>query len=174
MSIVTFSALTTARLTLRQLSIDDQLEILALRSDPKVNKYIGRQPSKTSEDAINFIKQIQQNVETNLSLYWAITLTETKTFVGTICLFNFSSNNNSCEIGYELLSEFQGKGIMNEAVKEVINYAFHNLGFAKIFAVTHCNNKKSITLLATFNFIKTLENDEEKPDFNIYMLTQQF
>jgi ribosomal-protein-alanine N-acetyltransferase len=34
--------------------------------------------------------------------------------VGTICLFGFSDENASCEIGYELLTNFQGQGIMKE------------------------------------------------------------
>ncbi len=76
--------MTTARLTLRQLSIDDQHGILALRSDPDINKYVGRQQSKTIEDAINFINKVAENIEKHIALYWAIILTETKTFWGTI------------------------------------------------------------------------------------------
>ena len=84
-----FPILTTERLTLRQLSIDDQQNVFALRSDKEINKYLGRQASKTIEDAINFINRINDNIKNNNSLYWAITLTKTSTFVGTICLFDF-------------------------------------------------------------------------------------
>lgn len=105
--------LTTERLTLRQLSIDDQQDILALRSNTAINKYLNREPSKTLEDAVKFINQVNANIEKQLSFYWAITLIETTTVVGTICLFDCSSENNSCEIGYELSTKFQGQGIMN-------------------------------------------------------------
>jgi ribosomal-protein-alanine N-acetyltransferase len=110
-----FPILTTERLTLRQLLIDDQNDIFALRSDTEINQYLNRQPSKTIEDAINFINKVNDNIKLNNSLYWAITLTMTKTFVGTICLFDFSDEKDSCEIGYELMTEFQGQGIMKEA-----------------------------------------------------------
>src|SRR5688500_7344056 len=96
-----FPTLTTRRLTLRQLTIEDQQEIFALRSDAAINKYLDREPSRTTEDAINFIEKINNLIQNNNSIYWVITLTETKTFVGTICLFDFSEENNSCEIGYE-------------------------------------------------------------------------
>ena len=166
-----FPILTTERLTLRQLSIDDQQNIFALRSDKEINKYLDRQISKTIEDAIDFINKINDNIEKNNSIYWAITLTKTRTFVGTICLFDFSNEKNSCEIGYELMINFQGKGIMKEAAGKVIDYAFQTLQFQKIIAFTHNGNQSSTKLLKKFNFIKSIEADKENSDFNIFTLT---
>jgi len=143
-----FPVLTTERLTLRQLSTADQQDIFVLRSDSEINKYLYREPSKSITDAINFIDKINDNIKNNQSIYWVISLTSTKTFVGTICLFDFSGettikneqyeqDKNSCEIGYELMTEFQGQGMMKEALTEVINYAFETLQFQKIVAFTH-------------------------------------
>lgn len=166
-----FPVLTTERLTLRQPTIDDQRDIFALRSDPEVNKYLGRQPSKTIEDAINFINKINDNFEKNSSIYWVITRTNTKEFVGTICLYDFSKENNSCEIGYELLPKFQGQGIMKEATEKIIEYAFQTIQFQKIVAVTHKDNQNSSKLLEKFDFKKSMEPDIENADLNIYTLT---
>jgi ribosomal-protein-alanine N-acetyltransferase len=165
-----FPILTTERLTLRQLSTDDEQNIFALRSDPAINKYLGRAPSKTIEDATNFINQINDNIQKNNSIYWVITLTETKTFAGTICLFDFSDEKNSCEIGYELMTKFQNQGIMKEALEEVIAYAFNTLKFQKIAAFTHQENQQSSKLLKKFNFTQSLETNEENPDYNIFTL----
>ncbi|HSQ44292.1 MAG TPA: GNAT family N-acetyltransferase [Ginsengibacter sp.] len=166
-----FPVLTTERLTLRQLLIDDQQDIFALRSDSEINKYIERKPSKTIEDAINFINAVNDNIKKNNSLYWVITLTKTKTFVGTICLFDFSDETNSCEIGYELMIAFQGQGIMREATEKVIDYAFQTLQFQKIVALTHKENENSIKLLSKFNFLQSKDAYEENPDFNIFTLS---
>lgn len=166
-----FPVFTTERLTLRQPTIDDQRDIFALRSDPEVNKYLGRQPSKTIEDAINFINKINDNFEKNSSIYWVITRTNTKEFVGTICLYDFSKENNSCEIGYELLPKFQGQGIMKEATEKIIEYAFQTIQFQKIVAVTHKDNQNSSKLLEKFDFKKSMEPDLENADLNIYTLT---
>jgi ribosomal-protein-alanine N-acetyltransferase len=165
-----FPVLTTERLTLRQLSIDDQQNIFALRSDKEINKYLDRQVSRTIEDAINFINKVNDNIKKNNSIYWAITLTETKKFVGTICLFDFSKENNSCEIGYELLTKFQGQGIMKEAVEKIIAYAFKTLQFQKIIAVTHPGNQNSTKLLTKINFIKSKEAHKENPELDIFTL----
>ena len=86
-----FPILTTERLTLRQLSIDDQENVFALRSNTEINKYLDRAPSKSIDDAINFIEKVTDNIKNNNSIYWVISLTNTKTFVGTICLFDFSN-----------------------------------------------------------------------------------
>jgi ribosomal-protein-alanine N-acetyltransferase len=44
-----FPVLKTERLTLRQLSVNDDKEVFALRSDKQVNKYIDRNPTNTIE-----------------------------------------------------------------------------------------------------------------------------
>ena len=166
-----FPILTTERLTLRQLSIDDKESIFELRSDKEINKYLDRQPSKTIEDAVNFINKVNDNIKKNNSIYWVITLTKTKTFVGTICLFDFSNEKSSCEIGYELMTKFQRQGIMKEAAEKVIDYAFQALQFQKIVAFTHNANRNSAKLLTKFNFKKSIEVNIENPDFSIFTLT---
>ncbi|AOM78375.1 GNAT family N-acetyltransferase [Pedobacter steynii] len=166
-----FPVLTTERLTLRQLSIDDQQDIFALRSDTEINKYLDREPSKTIEDAISFISKINDNIQKNKSIYWVITLTKTKTFVGTICLFDFSDEKNSCEIGYELMTKFQSQGIMKEAIEEVIAYSFQTLQFQKIVAFTHNKNQHSIKLLMKFNFFQSPETNKENSDYSVFALT---
>lgn len=167
-----FPILTTERLTLRQLSTDDQQDIFTLRSDIEINKYLDREPSKTIEDAINFFNKVKDNIEKNNSIYWVITLTATKTFVGTICLFGFSNEENSCEIGYELMTKFQGQGIMQEAAQSVIDFVFQTLKFKKILAFTHHENQNSTNLLLKLNFLKSIEADKENPNLTIFTLTQ--
>src|SRR5215218_1634995 len=129
-----FPVLKTERLTLRQLVSSDDNEIFALRSDGNVNKYLDRKPSKSIDDARNFIQAINENIQMNDSIYWAITLNATDKLIGTICLFDFSSDNLKAEIGYELLPDFQGKGIMQEATSKVIQFGFQHVGLASIEA----------------------------------------
>ena len=174
MSLINFTSfpiLTTERLTLRQLSIDDQQNIFALRSDQEINKFLDRPVARSVEDAINFINKVNDNVAKNNSIYWAITLSNTGIFVGTICLYGFSEENSSCEIGYELLTNFQGQGIMKKAAEKVIQYAFNTLQFQKIIAVTHTDNQKSTGLMEKLNFIQSGEAIEANPDLKIYILT---
>ena len=169
---ILFPILTTERLTLRQLTINDQQDILALRSDPVINKYLDRQPTQTREDAVKFINQVNDNIEKLIAYYWAITWTGTKTFAGTICLFSFSGEKDSCEIGYELMTKFQGQGIMKEAAQAVIAYAYQTLKLKKILAFTHCDNQHSTKLLEKFDFVKSGDTDRENPNLNLFILTK--
>ena len=162
-----FPILTTERLTLRQLIINDEQEIFTLRSDSEINKYLDRQISKTIDDARNFINKIIKSD----SLYWAITLSDKNILIGTICLFGFSDENDKCEIGYELLTNFQGQGIMKEAVEKVIDYAFNTIEVKKIEAFMHRDNLSSIKLLEKFSFRNLTEPDETNPDLICYDLT---
>ena len=166
-----FPILTTKRLTLRQLVTNDEQEIFTLRSDREINKYLDRQLSNTIADARNFINMVNENINKNVSLYWGITLSDRNILVGTVCLYGFSDENDNCEIGYELLTNFQGQGIMKEAVEKVIDYAFNTIGVKKIEAFFHRDNQNSIKLLEKFSFKNSNVLDETNPELICYHLT---
>src|SRR2546423_8450895 len=170
-SFAPFPILATERLTLRQLVISDEQEIFTLRSDGEINKYLDREVSNTIEDARNFINKVNENINKNDSIYWAITLGDKNILVGTICLFGFSDENSKCEIGYELLTNFQGQGIMKEAAEKVIDYAFNTIKVQKIEAFLHRDNQRSIKLLDTFSFKNSNEPDKTNPELICYHLT---
>jgi [ribosomal protein S5]-alanine N-acetyltransferase len=170
-SFAPFPVLTSERLTLRQLAISDEQEIFTLRSDREINKYLDRQASNTIDDARNFINKVNENIVENNALYWAITLSNRNILVGTICLFSFSDENGKCEIGYELLSNFQGRGIMKEAAERVIDYAFNTIKVQKIEAFLHRDNQRSINLLEQFLFRNSIESDKTNPELICYHLT---
>ncbi|MNT84539.1 hypothetical protein D3C72_2245630 [compost metagenome] len=55
-----------------------------------------------------------------------------------------------------MLSEFQGKGIMTEAIKKVIEYAFEKIKAKIITAFPSSDNINSVSILKKMNF--ELEN----------------
>ncbi len=165
----TFPTLTTERLILRQLLESDAQEIILLRSDITVNKFLDRKPSETLEDAVNFIR----NIKNNELLYWAIVQTPGEKLVGTICLFGFSDKADTCEIGYELLPNYQGQEIMTEALQKIIAFAFHTLGIKTIDAFTHKDNGASTKLLQKCNFETTVVSDETNPDVIAFRLSNR-
>lgn len=149
----------TIRLILRGLEPIDDKHIFSLRSNQLVNTYLDRKPAESLKDAQNFIYNIQSNQKENQLYYWGIIISEIQTFVGTICLFNVSKDIHSCDIGFELLPEFQGQGIMYEAAEAVLHFAFESFDMHTINAVTHKNNRSSIKLLEKLKFQR---NEKEK------------
>lgn len=166
-TLTSFPVLTTERLTLRQLNMDDDQQIFTLRSDSEINKYLDRQISNTIDDARDFINKIISSG----ALYWAITLNGEQVLAGTICLFSFSEENDNCEIGYELLTNFQGQGIMQEAAEKVIDYAFNIIKVQQIEACFHPDNLASARLLHKLSFTASNEPGKETPGLICYQLT---
>jgi ribosomal-protein-alanine N-acetyltransferase len=148
-----FPELETARLRLRQLSDADQLAVFSLRSDPQVNKFINREKPKRPEQASEFISRINKDISGGRSFYWAISISGNSDLVGVICLWNFSEDRKSAELGYELMPRFQKQGIMQEAVSRVLRFAFEQIYLERIEAFTHKKNINSIKLLRKKGFI---------------------
>jgi [ribosomal protein S5]-alanine N-acetyltransferase len=170
---VPFPAIKTQRLLLRQLMPNDRDAIFFLRSDDAVNQYIGRPRPKDMAEADAFIAKISKGIADGQSLYWAIAMPTTPALIGTICLWNFSEDGSMAEIGYELHPNYQGKGIMQEAVRAVLGYAFDQLRFQTIEAYTNLHNKPSIQLLVKNGFVHNPhKTDEDYPLNHIYTVTK--
>ncbi|MBW8684732.1 GNAT family N-acetyltransferase [Chitinophaga rhizophila] len=167
-----FPTLRTQRLTLRQLKLNDEKQVFSLRSDSAINKYLDRQIAETIDDATHFINKVNENVTRNNALYWAIVFSGDDVLIGTICLFNFSQEKDRCEIGYELVTAYQGKGIMAEAMEEVVNYAFNTLKLHTIEALSHRDNLPSKNLLAKFQFRDVNQPDKFDTALVCYHLTK--
>ena len=81
------------------------------------------------------------------SINWGISLKENSRLLGTICLFKFQPENYRAEIGYLLHADFHRQGIMNEAMKPVIDYGFNTLKLHSIEANVNPSNLASIKIL---------------------------
>ena len=164
-----FPVIKTERLILRKLSIFDDKEIFFLRSDDGGLKYLDIPKAETIADARKFISNINEGLELNEWFYWAITLINHDSLIGTICLWKFSSDRSEAEIGYQLLPEFQGKGYMQEAIQKIIEYSFIDLKLKKILAGLSPRNSKSINILERNNFIKieALENPHDSVCYSL-------
>ena len=174
MNIISFPILKTQRLTLRQLVDNDNTAIFSLRSDDQINKYIGRPQQHIIDEASAFINKINRMIEQNQSVYWAISLNNNTELIGTICLWNFSEDHLTAELGYELIPRFQGQGIMNEAIHSVIEYAFEKIDLETIVAYPHKDNKSSIKLLEKNGFIWEADKiDEDNLSNLIYSLKRE-
>jgi [ribosomal protein S5]-alanine N-acetyltransferase len=163
---IPFPNLSTERFILRQLKMDDATEIFALRSDDRVNEFLDRPRAQTIEDARGHIQRLNEGMMKNESILWAITFKNNDKLVGSICYWKISKEFSKAEIGYELLPDFQGKGIMQEVIPTVIEYGFSKMKFQIIEAELSPRNLKSIKLLEKNGFLK--ETNSQDPDSVVY------
>jgi ribosomal-protein-alanine N-acetyltransferase len=149
-----FPVLTTQRVVLRQLIADDEQNLFMLRSNEQVNKYLDRAIPHSPADVRPFIEKINNAIGNNETIYWAIAQKDDDKLIGTITLWNISVKNNMAEIGFELLPQFQGKGIMQEVISKVLAYGFETMQLQTIEAYTHQDNQASIKVLEKNGFVK--------------------
>jgi ribosomal-protein-alanine N-acetyltransferase len=150
-----FPELKTERLLLRRISEDDAPDIFVLRSDEDVLRYVGKEPAKTIEDAEKFIRTVDEGLHSTNAVMWGIALkNDLARLIGTICLWNIQKENYRAEIGYVLHPEFWRKGIMKEAIQQVIEYGFKKMGLHSIEARIHADNKASAAILEATGFLK--------------------
>ena len=149
-----FPVLESERLRLRRITAADVNEVFALRSSPDIMKYIPRPLAKTQEDALDYIKTIDKGTDENTLINWGITFKDNSKLVGMICLIRMQPENFRSETGYILHPDYQGKGVMKEALAAVIDYAFKDLKFHSLEAVIDPDNHASEHLLLRHSFIK--------------------
>ena len=148
-----FPELSTERLLLRQLRFSDAHCLAELRSNKKVNEHIDRPATMQTEEANNFIEKVNRRMKDGELLYWVIDLKGTGSFAGAICLWNIEADKDRAELGYELHPDYQGRGIMQEALHTVIEFGFAKMKLAVILALTKPANKASEKLLIKNSFI---------------------
>ena len=150
---IPFPDLTTERLNLRQITDNDLKEFFILKSDERLLISYDAKP-KTYEGAHRKLQELNEKIAKNESITWGITLKSQNELIGSICFWNISEEHSKAEIGYELMYDWQGKGIMQEAIKAVINYGFQNMKLQLIEAILNPDHIKSIKLLESNNFIR--------------------
>ncbi len=147
-----FPTLTSERLTLREVTKADLEDILYLRSDKEINKYIKGATSKNMEEVEAFLEMVNGKTKKGENVYWAINVGDDSKMIGSICLWNFSEDGKVAEVGYGLGLDFQNQGIMSEALQCVLVYGFRDLGLQEMEAYTHHQNEASKRLLVKNGF----------------------
>ena len=153
-SFLPFKELESERLLLRQITSDDVNEVFALRSNPETMKYIPRPLAVTINEAMVHVKMIQDKIETNEGINWAITLKGNPKMIGIIGHYRIRWEHFRSEIGYMLLPEYQGKGIITEAIQLMIDYGFNEMKMHSLEGIIDPQNTASARVLEKNGFVK--------------------
>jgi [ribosomal protein S5]-alanine N-acetyltransferase len=167
-SFLPFKNLESNRLILRQITNDDLAEVYALRSNPETMKYIPRPLATTNDEALAHIKMIQDKIETNEGINWAVTLKGNDKLLGIVGHYRIKWEHFRSEIGYMLLPEFHGQGIITEVVKLLIDYGFNEMKIHSLEATIDPRNTASARVLEKNNFVKEahlIENEFHNGEF---------
>jgi [ribosomal protein S5]-alanine N-acetyltransferase len=148
-----FPVIHTERLLLRQLVPADAPRILQLRSDKKALEFLDKAPLQNEDEALALINTIQDNLNNNNGITWAVALKEEpELLIGTLGLWRIMKEHYRAEIGYMLLPGYFNKGYMTEAIYTVNDFAFNQLNLHSIEANINPANKASEALLLKTGF----------------------
>lgn len=136
--------LETNRLIIRPVDINDAADIYNYAKNPNVGKMAGFSAHKNIEETKSIINTILK-----LDTY-ALVLKETNKVIGTVSLQK--KLEDIYEIGYSLSEDYWNKGLMTEAVKEVVRYAFLNLNAYEIDSGCFPSNDGSERVLLKNSF----------------------
>ena len=162
--------LETDRLTLHHLSTLDAEFTIELMNSPGWLEFIGDRGVKFEEAARNYLISgpIKSYRMYGYGMY-LVRLKEDETRIGMCGLVNRPGLEN-VDIGFALLPGYEGKGYGYESAKAVLEYAFDELDFQRIVAITEQNNLKSIRLLEKIGLSfkdKIIFNEEEVMLFSL-------
>jgi len=161
--------LETERLRLRTFTIADAAFVLELLNTPGWLQYIGDRGIKTLEQAQSYLANgpIMSYTTHGFGLYM-VELKEQHTAIG-MCGLLKRDYLEDIDIGYALLSAYEGHGYAIEIVEATIQYAFTELHLMHLAAITDTGNERSVHLLKKSGFIlKELITIENK-DLNLFI-----
>lgn len=141
--------LETERLILKMFTLDDAEDVYAYASNPNVGPPAGWSPHKSVEESREIIRDIFMPPEA-----WAIRIKGDDRVVGVIALEpdRLRPDADSRELGYNLAEEHWGKGYMTEAAREVLRFAFMELGLEQVGICTSRVNKRSQRIIEKCGF----------------------
>lgn len=154
MQFTPFPILESERLRFRKLTDNDAPEILELRSDPKIMEFIPRPLLIDLDGALAHIKMINDNIDANTDINWAVTEKNNDKCIGIMGFFRTQPEHFRTELGYMILPKYSGKGYVTEAVKEILDYAFNQLNFHSIEATIDSRHIGSERVLIKNGFSK--------------------
>ena len=137
------SVLMTRRLVLRRWNQKDAEDLDRYACDPDVGPIAGWPPHKNPDESRAVIRDVLNGREA-----YAICLKEDGRAIGAIELklnghTDLTDRDDECEMGYWLGKPFWGRGIVPEAVTEMLRRAFEDIGMQKVWVGYYEGNSKS-------------------------------
>lgn len=132
------SVLSTPRLRLRPVTVDDEELLFELDSDPEVMRWLSGGPGTPLEAIREAVLPgfLALPGERGFGC-WLVFEDETGDFLGWVSLRPGPSLEDGGEIGYRLRRAAWGRGCATEAAREVLAFAFENGGLARVFGTTY-------------------------------------
>ena len=139
--------LQTARLDLREFTLDDTAFIIELLNSPSWLAYIGDRGVRDEAQAQQYLQNgpMRSYAQNGFGL-WRVSLRESGLPIG-MCGLIKRAGLSQPDIGFAYLPAYEGKGYGSEAAQAVLADASARLALPEVLAITMASNPRSIQLL---------------------------
>ena len=135
--------LETERLILRPLRMRDAEDLFAYAQDPEVSRHVLWETHRSVWDSRMFLRAAKRQYRRGEPGSFAITLRQSGRMIGTIGFMWINVDYRSGEVGYSLSRDYWNRGIMTEALREVLRFGFEDLALNRIEAQHETDNPAS-------------------------------
>ena len=142
----------TERLILRPWQEQDAEDLYTYASDPEVGPPAGWPPHTSVDNSREIIKNVLSKPET-----YAVCLKD-GTPIGSIGLHlngstDMTDRDDECELGYWIGKPYWGQGLIPEASRALMRYAFEELGMRAVWCGYYDGNEKSRKVQTKLGFV---------------------
>ena len=135
--------LETDRLILRKLTMRDAQDIYNYGRDPAVARHVLWDAYTSVYEVRSYLRFMLRKYRMGEPASWGIEWKATGRIIGTIGFMWIQRENASAEVGYSLARAYWNRGIMTEALNEMIRYGFQSLNLNRIEAQHETDNPAS-------------------------------
>jgi len=140
---------------IRSLRQGDAEKIYEYMQDFNIVKYLATVPSPyLLENALSFILFANEKEKEKTEFHYAIANVDDDKMLGLIGVKEINFQTGTCEIGYWLGREHHNRGIITQAINEISQYCFNELGLGVIKAIVFESNIASIKALEKAGFYR--------------------
>lgn len=150
----TFPELNTQRLLLRQITQEDDQNLLEVLSDEDTCKYLTHNAVSDIGNIKRMIAGMQRFFDEKQRIRWGIARKTDNALIGHCGFFDIDKFNCCAEISYCLKSGSWGQGFMTEALDAMLKFGFEDYGFNRIVAKVMTGNAGSIKVLQKLGFVQ--------------------
>lgn len=147
-----FPVIETRNLLLRRMMQEDKYDLFQMRKDSKMHTYTDSKPDENLEETEVYLDKMVKGVAESKWIIWAIEHKVSKKVIGTISIWNIDKEQGTAELGYGIIPDYQGKGLMKEALLIAVDYGFNAMKLKSLDAYTEENNISSNKLLDKCKF----------------------
>ena len=160
----------------------NQLHLFIVENTERLRKFfpLTLSSNATVEKSVVYIESKEREIQQKVNFTFAIREIDTQKIIGLIIIKKIDWTNRIGELAYCVGNNFEGKGLITNAVKVISSFAFNELELKTLQIIAHKTNIASVKVAENNSFVwqKTLideftPTDELSLDMELYEYTNE-